>query len=275
MTNQPSIRTDFSVLKERQRQTWGSGDYSLPGGLLTIISENLCEAVDLRAGQKVLDIATGTGNTAIAAARRHCNVTGIDYTPSLLVKARERAAVEGLSITFIEGDAEALPFPDDSFDVVLSSLGVMFAPDQELAASELLRVCRAGGKIGLASWSPGGSFGQMGRTLASYAPPPPPGLKPPMLWGTEDRLQDLFGAATTFLQVTQRTFMHRYRSAQHAVEFMRTYFGPVATAFQVLEPEQRQQLEKAMIAVYEDVNIATDGTLVAPAEYLEVIAIRN
>lgn len=266
--------TRFSTLKAAQRRGWAAGDYTIPGAILVVMSENLCEAVDLHSGQQVLDVATGTGNTAIAAARRFCDVTGVDYTPSLLEKARERAAVEQLPIQFLEGDAEALPFAAGSFDAVLSTLGVMFAPDQEAAASELLRVCRSGGKIGLASWTPEGFFGQMGRAMASYMPPPP-GVRPPALWGTEARLQELFGNEVVSLQAQKRYFFHRYRSAQHAVEVFCTYYGPVVKALEVLEPARQEQMRRDLQSVLEQINIASDGTLVAPGEYLEVVAIRR
>ncbi|HZO74531.1 MAG TPA: class I SAM-dependent methyltransferase [Ktedonobacteraceae bacterium] len=274
MTLQPSGTADLAAIKARQRHGWAAGDYSVPGACLVVVSENLCEAVELRANQKVLDVATGSGNTAIAAARRFCEVTGIDYTPSLLERAQERASAERLPVTFLEADAENLPFPAASFDVVLSTLGVMFTPNQEQAANELLRVCRPGGKIGLASWSPGGLFGQMGRVMATYVPPPA-GLRPPALWGTEERIQELFGTEITSLQATQRIFFHRYRSAQHAVEISCTYYGPVAMAIQALEPATRQCLYRDLQVVFEQANQSSDDTLVAPGEYLEVVAVRR
>lgn len=275
MTIRPSEDTvNFSAIKAAQQRGWAAGDYTIPGAILVVMSENLCEAVDLHAGQRVLDVATGSGNTAIAAARRFCEVTGVDYTPSLLEKARERAAVECLPITFLECDAEALPFPAGSFDAVLSTLGVMFTPNQEAAASELLRVCRPGGKIGLASWTPTGFFGQMGRAMAPYMSPPP-GVKPPALWGTEARVQELFGDAVASIQAQKRYFIHRYRSAQHAVEVFCTYYGPVVKALEALEPARQEQMRRDLHTVLEEVNIATDGTLVAPGEYLEVVAIRR
>jgi ubiquinone/menaquinone biosynthesis C-methylase UbiE len=275
MTIRSSEETaSFSAIKAAQQRGWAAGDYTIPGAILVVMSENLCEAVDLHAGQRVLDVATGSGNTAIAAARRFCEVTGVDYTPSLLEKARERAAVECLPITFLEGDAEALPFSAGSFDAVLSTLGVMFTPNQEAAASELLRVCRSGGKIGLASWTPAGFFGQMGRAMAPYMPPPP-GVRPPALWGTEAHVQELFGNDAVSLQAQKRYFFHRYRSAQHAVEIFCTYYGPVVKALEALEPARQELMRRDLQSVLEQVNIATDGTLVAPGEYLEVVAIRR
>lgn len=274
MTLQPTTTVDFAALKAGQRQMWAAGDYSIPGGGLVVVSENLCEAVDLHAGQKVLDVATGSGNTAIAAARRFCEVTGVDYTPSLLERARERAEAEHLSIIFLEGDAEHLPFPSASFDVVLSTVGVMFAPNQEQAANELLRVCRPGGKIGLVNWTPSGLFGQIGRAVGAYIPPPT-GLRPPVTWGTEERLRELFGAEIISLQATRRYFVHRYRSAQHVLEIFRTHYGPFAVPVQALDPTTREHLFHDFMAVFEQANQASDGTLLAPGEYLEVVAVRR
>src|ERR1051326_2431484 len=207
VTNQvPPV--DFNAIKARQQITWSTGDYSIIGVTLVGISEQLCEAVDIHAGEKVLDVATGNGNTALAAARRFCEVIGIDYVPSLLEDGRQRAAAERLRVTFQEGDSENIPFADASFDVVLSTLGVMFTPHQEKAASELLRVCRAGGKIGMANWTPTGFIGDLFRVIGKYLPPPS-GLKPASLWGTEERLQQLFGDGISSLQTTKRDFVFR------------------------------------------------------------------
>lgn len=274
MTGQLPVPIDFSAIKAIQRKTWAAGDYSIPGSALVVVSENLCETVELHAGQKVLDVATGSGNTAIAAARRYCDVTGIDFTPSLLERARERAIVERLPITLLESDAEDLPFPPASFDIVLSTLGVMFTPNQEQAASELLRVCRSGGKIGLANWTPDGLFNQMGRVLSAYAPSPPAGLRPPASWGREDRVRELFGEKVTCLQATTRFFYHRYRSTQHALEVSCT-FGPLAILFKTLEPETCKQLAHDIMALFERANQARDGTLMVPDTYLEVVAVRR
>lgn len=235
--------------------------------------ENLCEAVELHPGQRVLDVATCTGNVAIAAGRRYCEVTGIDYIPDLLEVARERAEVEHLRISFLEADAEHLPFPDSSFDVVLSAFGVMFTPNQEQAASELLRVCRPGGKIGLVNWTPEGFFGKMGTVMQVYAPAPL-GLKPPGLWGTERRLHELFKEEITSLQARRRYFFHRYYSLQHAVDVTCNDFGPAVTTLEALEPDARERVAHDMRVMFEGANQASDGTVIVPAEYLEVVATR-
>ncbi len=265
---------DLATIKARQQQTWATGDYAAVGTILTVVSENLCEAVDLRPGWQVLDVATGHGNTALAAARRFCEVTGVDYVPALLERGRERAAAERLPVTFREGDAEALPFPDASFDAVLSTFGVMFAPDQEKAAAELLRVCRPGGKIGLANWTPDGWAGQMFRTVGQHVPPPP-GLKPPPLWGTEERLRELFGDRISSLDVSRRTFVQRFRSPQHWLEVFRTYFGPVMRAFDAVGPQGEEALARDLLALVERFNRSGDATAVFPSEYLEAVATRR
>ena len=267
-------RIDLSAVKQRQQAAWSSGDYSVIGATLVIVAEQLCETVDLRSGQRVLDVATGSGITAIAAARRFCEVTGIDYVPALLDRARERAAAEHLHVMFQEGDAENLPFPDASFDAVLSTLGVMFTPDQEQAAHELLRVCRPGGKIGLASWTPDSYIGEVLRTIGKYVPPPA-GIKPPVLWGTEERLRDLFGDQMTALQVTRRSFAFRYRSAQHWLEIFRTYYGPVHKTFGALEAERQEALANDLIELLQRFDIGAGTGLVVPSDYLEVVATKS
>jgi len=263
-----------SAIKDRQQKTWASGDYTKIGNTLVIMGELLCEAVNVHAGDKVLDIATGSGITAISAARRFCNVTGIDYVPELIEYARKRAEVEGMEITFDVGDAEDLPYPDASFDVVLSTLGVMFAPNQEKAAEELLRVCRPGGKIGLANWTPAGFIGNMFRTLGKHVPPPP-GIKPPPLWGTEERLQELLGEGVASLEVTQRSYMFRYPSARHFIEYFRTYYGPTLKAFESLDPDGQEALAEDLEELLEHWNTSGDATIVVPSEYVEVVALRR
>jgi SAM-dependent methyltransferase len=210
---------DIATVKQRQQAAWASGDYAAVGARLLLTAELLCEAVDLRAGQQVLDVACGNGNAALAAARRFCQVTGVDYVPALLDRARQRAAAEGLQATFQDADAEALPFPDNSFDAVLSTCGAMFAPDQERTAAELLRVCRPGGRIGMVNWTPDSYVGELFRAIGRHLPPPP-GLRPPVLWGSPERLRELFGPEVT-ISAPRRTFLWRFPSAEHQAEFLR------------------------------------------------------
>ncbi len=272
--NEQSQTPSLSEIKESQRQTWASGDYAMLGTTLLIISELLCEAVDLRSGQRVLDVATGSGNTALAAARRFCDVTGVDYVPALLERGRERAAAERLEIVFCEGDAENLPFPESSFDVVLSTLGVMFAPDQEKAASELLRVCRLGGKIGLANWTPDSFVGELFRVFGRYVPPPP-GLLPPALWGTEERLRELFGDGVTSVQIARRSFAFRYRSPRHYLEFTRTYVGPALKGFEALDPAGRENLSRDLLDLIGRFDISDDETMLVPSNYIEAVLVKR
>jgi ubiquinone/menaquinone biosynthesis C-methylase UbiE len=273
-TQAPATQPGFQALKARQRAAWSSGDYAIVGTTLQIVGEELCEALDLRAGQKVLDVAAGNGNVSLAAARRWCEVLATDYVPELLARARERAAAERLDIAFREADAEALPFPSESFDVVVSTFGVMFTPDQDMAASEMLRVVKSGGKIGLASWTPEGFIGQVFKTIGRYLPPPP-GARSPALWGTRARIGELFGLHAASITAAQRQFTFRYRSPAHWLEIFKTYYGPVLKAFAALEPASRAALERDLIALIEQFNRARDGSMVAPAEYLEVVVTRD
>jgi ubiquinone/menaquinone biosynthesis C-methylase UbiE len=265
---------DHRSLKERQRRAWASGDYAAFGSGMMVISELLCEAVDLRPGEQVLDVATGGGNTALAAARRSTDVTGVDYVAELLERGRERAVVEGLSVEFVEGDAESLPFPDASFDAVLSTFGVMFAPDQQAAAAEMLRVCQPSGRIGVASWTPEGFSGKLPELFGRYLPPPA-GVDSPMLWGTEDRLRELLGHGTTGMEDTRRNFVFRYRSVERYIEALRTQLGPTRSAFEALGQEDRRSLESEIEELVRRFNVSGDETMIVPAEYLEVVAVRQ
>ena len=260
---------DLAAIKARQQVAWGSGDYALIGTTLQIVGEMLCEAVDLRSNQHVLDVAAGNGNATLAAARRFAEVVSTDYVASLLARGRERAAADRLPVTFQEADAENLPFPAASFDVVLSTFGVMFTPNQEQAASELLRVCRPGGKIGLANWTPEGFIGTLFRTIGKYVPPAP-GVKSPSLWGTKAHLHALFGAKAT-VAAEQKNFVFRYGSPKHWVETFRGYYGPVHKAFAAIDPNARKALEADLYALLDELNVAKDGTLVVPSAYLEVV----
>jgi ubiquinone/menaquinone biosynthesis C-methylase UbiE len=265
---------ELNAIKEKQQKTWASGNYAVIGNSLVIMGELLCEAVDVHSGQKVLDVATGSGNTAISAARRYCDVAGIDYVPELIGQAKERAGTERLEITFEVGDAEDLPYPDASFDVVLSTLGVMFAPDQEKSAGELLRVCKPGGKIGLANWTPDGFIGNMFRTVGKHFPPPP-GIKPPPLWGTEERLRELLGEGISSLHTTRRSYVFPYLSAEHFIEVFHTYYGPVHKAFKSLDAAGREALARDLEELLHNWNTSGDETVVVPSEYLEVVAVRQ
>jgi SAM-dependent methyltransferase len=264
---------DLAAVKTRQRGAWASGDYAVVGTTLQIVGEDLCEALDLRAGQKVLDVAAGNGNASLAAARRWCEVVATDYVPELLARARERAAAERLNLELREADAEALPFGQASFDAVVSTFGVMFTPDQEKAAAELIRVVRPGGKIGLANWTPEGFIGQLFKTIGKHLPPPA-GVKSPALWGTPARLQELFGANASDIDAKSRNFVFRYRSAQDFLAAFRAYYGPMVKAFESLDDEGRADLADALVALAESHNTATDGTLRLPSTYLEVVAVR-
>jgi SAM-dependent methyltransferase len=264
---------DFVAIKARQQQTWASGDYTVIGSLIMPTAERLCDAVDLHADEHVLDVATGSGNAAIAAARRLCVVTGMDYVPALLEQARSRAAAERLLVTFEQGDAEALPAEDGSFDVVLSTFGVMFAPNQEQVASELLRVCRRGGRIGLANWTPEGWIGEMLRVVGRHVPPPP-GVRPGTRWGSEDGIRELLGAGLASLQMTRQTFTWRFASPRQYLHLFRTCYGPTVKAFAALDETGQQALADDLLAALERYARQSNGTLLAPAEYLEVVAVR-
>ncbi len=269
-----TVEPALEALKARQRAAWSSGDYAIVGTTLQIVGEELCEAVDVRAGQKVLDVAAGNGNASLAAARRWCHVVASDYVPALLERARERAAAERLDIEFREADAEALPFPSESFDVVVSTFGVMFTPDQEMAASEMLRVVKSGGKIGLANWTPEGFIGQVFKTIGRHLPPPP-GARSPALWGTRARIAELFGLHAAAISTAQRTFAFRYRSPAHWLEVFGSYYGPLLKAFAALEPASRAALERDLAGLIDQFNRARDGSVVVPGEYLEIVVTRD
>ena len=264
---------DLAAVKTRQQGAWSSGDYAVVGTTLQIVGEDLCEALDVRSGQKVLDVAAGNGNVALAAARRWCDGVATDYVAALLDRARERADAERLRIAFREADAEDLPFADASFDVVVSTFGVMFTPDQERAAAELMRVCRPGGKIGLATWTPDGFIGQLFKAIDKHVPPPA-GARSPARWGTPARLAALFGP-TAAIAATPRSFVFRYRSPQHWVEVFKTYYGPVLKAFAALAPVAQSALEDDLLALLARLNRSGDGTVVVPSEYLEVVVTRR
>ncbi|MFN8185760.1 MAG: class I SAM-dependent methyltransferase [Gaiellales bacterium] len=276
MTQQVIDRTglDLGAVKRRQQATWASGNYAAVGSRIASVAEQLADSADLRAGSLVLDVATGNGNAAIAAARRGCDVVGIDYVPGLLEHGRKRVEIEGLDVALLEGDAEELQFPDASFDVVTSVFGVMFAPDQQRAASELVRVCRPGGTIALASWTPDGYIGEFFRTTAGFASPPA-GLASPFRWGTDDGLRELLGDGIAMLDVHERTYTFRFRSAEEFVEFFRTWYGPTLKAFESLDEAGRAGLEQALVELARRHNRHGEDALAVDAAYIEAIAIRS
>ncbi|HUN57490.1 MAG TPA: class I SAM-dependent methyltransferase [Candidatus Binataceae bacterium] len=270
MTLQTATPTiDQVTIKKRQQAAWSSGDYALIGTTLQIVGETLCEAVDLRSNHRVLDVAAGNGNATLAAARRFADVVSTDYVEALLNRGRERAEAERLPVTFQEADAEALPFADASFDVVLSTFGVMFTPNQEQAAKELKRVLRIGGKIGMANWTPESFIGELFRIIGEYAPPAQ-GTKSPLLWGTKGHLETLFGSTMT-VAAQGKNFVFRYKSPGHWVEIFRSYYGPIVKAFAALDAKSRGALEADLYALLNKYNVTGDGTLVIPGEYLEVV----
>lgn len=257
-------------IKEAQQQAWAAGDFSMFATTILIVSESLCEAADLHAGQRVLDVATGSGNTALCAARRWCNVAGVDYVPSLLERARRRAAFANLQIDFREADAEHLPFDDHTFDAALSTFGVMFALDQSRAAAEMVRVCRPGGLIAMANFTPESLAGSFFRTAAKYVPPDR-GVKPPILWGTEDGLRSIFGDRMASLEIIPRRLVFRYRSAEHWLAFFRTYFGPIRTVHESLPPARQEAFGRELMDLVRSANRSGDETIVADVEYVEVL----
>jgi SAM-dependent methyltransferase len=271
MTCDTAIPADrIRAIKARQQAMWASGDFAVIGATLQIVGELLNEAADVRALHRVLDVAAGSGNATLAAARRFATVTSTDYVPALLERGRRRADAEGFAnITFEVADAEALPYPNASFDVVLSTFGVMFAPDHRRAAAELMRVCRPGGRIGLASWTPAGFLGQLLRLVARHVPPAP-GVQSPLLWGTDDHLQELFQGATSIAHST-RMFAFRYKSADHWVEVFRNFYGPTYTAFLALDAGGQAALEADLKTLLRSQDLGGSGGLVVPGEYLETV----
>ena len=261
---------DLDPVKARQQLAWSTGNYAVVGTTLQIVGETLCEALDLRAGARVLDVAAGNGNATLAAARRWCDVVSTDYVGSLLEAGRARAVAEGHQIQFQLADAEALPFADASFDVVLSIFGVMFTPNQERAASELARVCKPGGRIGLANWTPDSFIGQVFKTIGKYVPPAP-GVKSPAVWGTQPRLQELFGANCRTISAINRDFSFRYRSPQHWLDVFRSYYGPMNKTYAALDATRQGSLTRDLLDLIARLNRSGDETVVVPSGYLEVI----
>ena len=265
---------DLTAIKAKQQSAWSSGDYAVVGTTLQIVGEQLAEAMDLRAAERVLDIAAGNGNATLAAARRWCDVTSTDYVEALLARGQKRAEAEGLRVAFQKADAEDLPFADGSFDAVMSTFGAMFSPDQSRTADEMLRVCRSGGRVGLANWTPDGFVGQMFKTIGKHLPPPS-GVKSPALWGTREWMEKAFGPGSSSIAAERRSFVFRYRSAQHFLDTFREYYGPMLKAFEALAGVGRKALARDIIDLIGAFNKSGDDTMVVPGEYLEVIVTRR
>ena len=268
------VQPDFAAIKAKQQSTWASGDFAVIGTTLQIVGESLAEAADVRAGERVLDVAAGNGNATLAAARRFAQVTSTDYVPALLDEGRVRAHADGLSVQFQVADAEELPFDDGSFDAVLSTFGAMFTPDHGRPAREMLRVLRDGGRIGLANWTPEGFIGRLFKVIGAHVPPPA-GLKSPALWGTEPHIVELFGPRAAQIRCERRIFNFRYRSAAHWLQVFRDYYGPTLKAFAALDAAGQQALERDITALLEEMNTAGAASLVVPGEYLEVVITKH
>ncbi len=264
---------ELDGVKQTQQQTWATGDFAIIGWNTVYPGELLCEAVDLRAGHKVLDVAAGSGNVALSAARRNCEAVGIDYVPALIERARMRAAVEGLPARFEVADCEQIPFADESFDRVLSLYGSMFAPDQEKAAQELIRVCRRGGRIGLGNWTPDGFWGQTFALVGRYLPPPS-GVRPPPEWGTQKRLEELFGDFTSSMAVSKRNALFRFRNNQHWIDVFSTWFGPIMRVREKLDEGRCAQFLAELNGILDQFNQSDDETLLVSADYLEVVIVK-
>jgi SAM-dependent methyltransferase len=272
MTITETAAPDLPLVKQRQQQMWASGDFHAVGTLIQPVADALCDAADLQAGWSVLDVATGSGNAAIAAARCGCEAIGIDYVPALLARGRRRAEAEGLTVELLEGDAEAIPFSDESFDAVLSVFGSMFAPDHAQAAGELLRVCRPGGRIGLATWTPDGFIGEMFRVVAAHVPPMP-GVASPLLWGSKHYLGELFGDEIESIACTERTFTWRFGSAEAFVDYFRAYYGPTLKAFEAAG--EADALYADLVGLIRRYAGTSTGPVAIPSTYLETVVVRR
>jgi len=273
-SERPPAQPDFAAIKAKQQATWASGDFAVIGTTLQIVGESLAEAIDVRAGERVLDVAAGNGNATLAAARRFAQVTSTDYVPALLENGAARAAAEGLQVAFQVADAEELPFADGSFDVVLSTFGAMFTPDHARPAREMLRVARGGGRIGLANWTPEGFIGQLFKVVGGYLPPPA-GVKSPALWGTEPHIVELFGPQAVDIRCVRKHFNFRYRSSAHWIQIFRDFYGPTHKAFAALDEARQAALERDIVALLERLNVAGESSLVVPGEYLEVVIVKR
>lgn len=268
--NAQPVVPDYTAIKAKQQTAWGSGDYALIGSTLNIVGEQLAEAANINPDERVLDVAAGNGNATLAAARRFANVTSTDYVESLLEKGRVRTEAEGMQVAFQQADVEALPFSDNSFDVVMSTFGCMFAPNQMATAAEMTRVCRSGGRIAMANWTPDSFIGGLFKVIGKHVPPPA-GVQSPALWGTRERLEDLFSRSAARIEIQRRAFNFRYRNVAHWLDLFRTYYGPTHKAFAALPPEGQAQLAADVTELAEQHNIATDGRMIVPSAYAEVV----
>ncbi len=266
----PPSPPSLEAVKTKQQGAWASGDYAIVGTTLQIVGEQLCETINLSSGSKVLDVAAGNGNATLAAARRFCDVTSTDYVDTLLAKGAARAEAEGLTVSFQTADAENLPFADNTYDVVMSTFGVMFTPDQAKAASELMRVIKPGGTIALANWTPESFIGQLFKTIGKYIPPAP-GVSSPALWGTQQRLEEFFAKDAASITLHPRSFIFRYQSPDHFMHIFRTFYGPTHKAFLALDEDGQAGLDADIRALIDQFNRATDGTMVAPGAYVDAI----
>jgi ubiquinone/menaquinone biosynthesis C-methylase UbiE len=267
-------QVDFAAIKAKQQATWASGDFAVVGTTLQIVGETLAEAADVRAGERVLDVAAGNGNATLAAARRFAEVTSTDYVPALLEKSAARAKAEGVDVTYQVADAEALPFANATFDVALSTFGVMFTPQHTRSANELLRVVRSGGRIALANWTPAGFIGQLFKVVGAHVPPPA-GTMSPALWGTEPHIVELFGSQAVSIRTERRVFNFRYFSSAHWLQVFRDYYGPTHKAFAALDAKGQTALAADIIALLDRLNVGGAGSLVVPAEYLQIVIVRS
>lgn len=263
-------KPDLQTIKTRQQATWASGDYGHIGVRLQIVGESLCEAADVRSNERVLDVAAGNGNASLAAARRFADVIATDYVPELLDQARRRAEADRLPITFHVADAEDLPFADGLFDAALSTFGVMFTPNQERSAAQMLRVVRPGGRIGLANWTPEGFIGQLFKVVGAFVPPPA-GVRSPLLWGTEPRLVELFGPHASDIRTERKNYVFRYGSPEHFVDYFRKYYGPTHRTFAVLDDAKQREFHAALLDLLRGWNRSGSEALVVPGEYLEAV----
>lgn len=266
--------TDFAAIKAKQNVAWGSGDYSKVGVTLQITGEELAEVMDLTPSAKVLDVAAGNGNATLAFARRFCDVTSTDYVEALLEASSQRAKAEGLFVTYKVADAENLPFADQSFDAVVSTFGVMFTPNQQKSAAELQRAVKPGGKIGMANWTPDSFIGLLFKTIGKHVPPPA-GVNSPALWGSRDWVEDSFGAQCEIVSFRRKTFMFRYRSAEHFLEYFRTFYGPMQKAFDALDADGQAALKQDIMALIAQFDISTNGALCISSEYAEIVVQRR